>query len=104
MRRLNAVGISALQGGEGVKPSWLPERGNSRQYSPDASQSPHPIMVSGTTLNLNSDSATLMAVHLKPGIIPFMPRISLPMPPLENCFIIFCICSNWLSRRLTSCT
>jgi hypothetical protein len=37
-----------------------------------------------------------------PGIMPFMPRISLPMPPLENCFIIFCVCSNWLSRRLTS--
>jgi soluble lytic murein transglycosylase-like protein len=28
----------------------------------------------------------------------------LPMPPLENCFIIFCVCSNCLSRRLTSCT
>jgi|GEM_PF-369342 len=29
-----------------------------------------------------------------PGSMPFMPRISLPMPPLENCFIIFCVCSN----------
>ena len=29
-----------------------------------------------------------------PGIMPFMPRIILAMPPLENCFIIFCVCSN----------
>jgi hypothetical protein len=39
-----------------------------------------------------------------PGIIPLMPRISCAMPPRENCFIIFWVCSNCLSRRLTSCT
>jgi soluble lytic murein transglycosylase-like protein len=39
-----------------------------------------------------------------PGNMPLMPRISCPMPPRENCFIIFCVCSNCLSRRLTSCT
>ena len=29
-----------------------------------------------------------------PGNIPFMPRIIFAIPPLENCFIIFCVCSN----------
>ena len=29
-----------------------------------------------------------------PGIMPFMPRMSLPMPPLDIIFIIFCDCSN----------
>ncbi len=29
-----------------------------------------------------------------PGNIPFIPRIIFCMPPLENCFIIFCVCSN----------
>ena len=29
-----------------------------------------------------------------PGNIPFMPRIIFCIPPLENCFIIFCVCSN----------
>ena len=33
-----------------------------------------------------------------------MPRIIFCMPPLENCFIIFCVWSNCLSSRLTSCT
>ncbi len=33
-----------------------------------------------------------------------MARIIFCMPPLENCFIIFWVCSNWLRRRLTSCT
>jgi hypothetical protein len=32
-----------------------------------------------------------------PGSLPAMPRIILAMPPLLNIFIIFCICSNWLS-------
>ena len=36
--------------------------------------------------------------------IPFIPRIILAIPPPENCFIIFCVCSNCLSKRLTSCT
>jgi hypothetical protein len=39
-----------------------------------------------------------------PGIIPLRPRISCDMPPRENCFIIFWVCSNCFSRRLTSCT
>jgi hypothetical protein len=39
-----------------------------------------------------------------PGSMPFMLRIILAIPPLENCFIIFCVCSNCLSSRLTSCT
>ena len=32
--------------------------------------------------------------HRIPGNIPFMPRIIFCIPPLENCFIIFCVCSN----------
>ena len=41
---------------------------------------------------------------MPPGISPFMARIIFCMPPFENCFIIFWVCSNWLRRRLTSCT
>ena len=33
-----------------------------------------------------------------------MPRIIFAMPPFGIIFIIFCVCSNWSSRRLTSCT
>jgi hypothetical protein len=33
---------------------------------------------------------------------PFMLRIIFAMPPLAIIFIIFCVCSNWFNRRLTS--
>ncbi len=34
--------------------------------------------------------------------LPFFPPPSIPMPPPENCFIIFCICSNCFNKRPTS--
>jgi len=40
--------------------------------------------------------------YLIPGMNPFIPRIMRWRFPPFIIFIIFCICSNWLSRRLTS--
>ena len=44
------------------------------------------------------------APSASPGSMPFIPRIIFCMPPLATIFIIFCVCSNWLSSWLTSCT
>ena len=35
--------------------------------------------------------ARLAGGQRMPGIMPFIPRIIFCNPPLENCFIIFCI-------------
>src|SRR5690606_3567282 len=45
-----------------------------------------------------------LGAHRMPGSMPFMPRIILASPPFCMRFIMVCICSNCLSRRLTSCT
>ena len=37
-----------------------------------------------------------------PGIMPFTDRIMRASPPFCICFMTFCICSNWFSKRLTS--
>src|SRR5205823_9074254 len=42
--------------------------------------------------------------HRMPGIMPFMPRIIRCRLPPFIIFIIFCICSNWLSSWFTACT
>src|SRR5258708_39353173 len=44
------------------------------------------------------------SIHRIPGIMPFMLRSILPSAPVRIIFIIFCIRSNWVSRRFTSCT
>src|SRR5688572_9118244 len=44
------------------------------------------------------------ASHRIPGSMPFMPRIMRCRLPPFIIFIIFCICSNWLSSWLTACT
>ena len=43
-------------------------------------------------------------VQRMPGRSPFIPRSIFCMPPLATIFIIFCVCSNWLSSWFTSCT
>jgi hypothetical protein len=45
-------------------------------------------------LSLNGQQWFMEDYGLRPGILPAIPRISLPKPPFENIFIIFCISSN----------
>ena len=45
-------------------------------------------------LTMNGSNPPRTVGHRIPGNIPFIPRIIFAIPPLENCFIIFCVCSN----------
>src|SRR4030095_10462746 len=58
----------------------------------------------GLAARFNPRGPVMVRAHLIPGSNPRMERIIFCMPPLLIIFIIFCICSNWLSKRLTSCT
>jgi hypothetical protein len=44
----------------------------------------------------------LAMIYRMPGNMPFIERIIFCMPPLATIFIIFWVCSNWLSSRFTS--
>ena len=61
------------------------------------------VAPSGTPVSaLEMHASGAGAPYRIPGIIPFIDRIILAMPPFCICFIIFCICSNCFSRRFTS--
>ena len=86
-------------------------------------QKPTPALPRGGSLNTPSnDDATNRNTNAKANqsplpsggegggllffylLIPFMPRIILPMPPPVTIFIILRVCSNCFSRRFTSST
>ena len=89
-------------------PGRDPARGWKRRKKVGAGDAPKEIPLQDTAIQRRGSTGSPRTVPLTksgyrmPGNIPFMPRIIFAIPPFENCFIIFCVCSNWFSRRLTS--